>query len=214
MAQNALSQIGAAIVLPVTLNFQGQFRIRSIEIDNGTAATILLGPDTGGSFVTVPAYQTRTYSGIDWGGYQLVNVFGTVIQSSDILNVIASDLANVSNQASAYGPASWGGGAVPNSLVPVLGGQQFLAWQVQQIINLLTGVMTAQNVELAQNLRVHGLIHVTGGSTFDNGLTVAGNLFAQGLNVTPAPVSGHNVDSTLQIPIGVNGLTYYLRLYT
>lgn len=214
MAQNAVSQIGAAIRLPATYNFQGQFVIRSIEIDNGTAATIALGPDTGGVFVTIPAYQTRTYSGIEWGGYQLNNVFGTTIQASDILNVVASDLANVSNQASAYGPAAWGGGAVPNSLVAVLGGQQFLAWQIQQIINLLTGVMTAQNVHLAQSLRVDNVLQVIGSGSFGNGLSVTGNFFADGLNVNPAPVSGHNVDSTFQIPIGVNGLTYYLRLYT
>lgn len=218
MAQNAYSAVGAGIVLPLVANFQGQFTIKSIEIDNGTAATLQVGPDSGGVFTTVPAYQTRIYSGIVWNGYKIVNQFGTVLNSTDILNVIVSDEANTNNQASSYGPAAWGGGAVPDPLVAVLGGQGFYAWQVQQLIDLLTGVMLNQAVRLANTLRVIGVINAPGGiqsnSIIVSNLSQFQQLQAQTFECTVAEVSGHNVDSTLQLPFKVNGTQYYLRLYT
>ncbi len=218
MAQNSLSQVGAAIVLPVNFNTQGQFRILSIQVDNGTAASLQLGENTGGVFQTIPAYQSRVYTGINWGGYQLINAFGTTIQATDILNVIASDQVNTYNQASSYGPAAWGGGATPNSLVPVLGGQQFLAWQVQQLIDLLTGVMTNQDVVLARKLRVLGIINAPGGiqAAFPifSGLTSCQFLSADTYESPFPEDSGHLTDSLLELPFKVNGTQYWIKLFT
>ena len=218
MAQNSYSAVGSGIVLPFNFATQGQFRIQSIEVDNGTAATLQLGPDTGGIFVTIPAYQTRIYSGINWGGYALVNQFGTTIQSTDILNVIASDQANTNNQASSYGPAAWGGGGVPNTLVPVLGGQGFYAWQVQQLIDLLTGVMSGQPVRINNTLRVIGVINAPGGiqAAFPifSGLTSCQNLSADTYACPFPEDSGHLTDSLKELPFTVNGTQYWIKLFT
>ena len=118
---------------------------RTIEVDNGSGLSVLVYCDGALTRVVSP-YIARIIvnTGGSWGTIQFVTT-GTPV-STDILNIVAFDTIVVPTSLPSFGPFSWGGGSVPNHLVPVVPGDQFLAWQVDQFINLLTGVMTGQSI--------------------------------------------------------------------
>ena len=150
---------------PVTFNLAGQWRpgIRTIEVDNATALTLTVVAD-GAVIRTVPPYVPR-FNVNTGGGWQTIQIKsnGAAIQTTDTLTIIVYDQLVVPPLLPSFGPAAWGGGAIPNSLVPVAPGDAFAAWQVQQIIDLLTGVMTGQAVTLH-----NGLVTIAGNITATN----------------------------------------------
>lgn len=155
------SRIPITATAPITLDTQGTWLVKNLSVDNGTALILdIEGPD-GSIYQIVPPYQSRVFTTLAWTGFKLAIDSANIatIQATDILNIFASDIGSPPTYSS-YGPASWGGGGVPNSLVNVLGGQVFLASQVQQLINLLTGVMTGQVVTVNNEIVAQG---TTGG---------------------------------------------------
>ena len=137
---------------------------RTIEVDNGSGLSVSVYCDGALQRVVSP-YIARIIvnTGGSWGTIQFVTT-GTPV-STDIINIVAFDTIVVPSSLPSFGPFSWGGGATPNHLVPVVPGDQFLAWQIDQIINLLTGVMTGQSIFLGGDNRTGGIAYPTTGDT-------------------------------------------------
>lgn len=145
---------------PTATNFPIQFTpggswpggVQTIEVDNGSNLTLSVYAD-GQLIRTVGPYISRfnvnTSGG--WGTVRIVANAAT-IQPSDSVTIILYDSQVVPPLLPAFGVSSWGGGSTPNALVNVSPGDNLLAWQVQQIVNLLTGVMTGQAVSIANQL--------------------------------------------------------------
>ena len=128
--------------------------VQTIEVDNGSNLTLSVYAD-GQLIRTVGPYIARfnvnTSGG--WGTVRIVANTAT-IQPSDSVTIILYDSQVVPPLLPAFGVSSWGGGSTPNALVGINPGDNLLAWQVQQIIDLLTGVMTGQLVDIANSLRL------------------------------------------------------------
>lgn len=157
MAQIIYSETGAAIVFPIRLNPNGAFPIVECVVTNGTGATLTI-KDQAGVLLAV----ALPYLPIDFvcGQSQqlVVTSNGVAILATDVLLIQAFGSPSGLSVPSSYGPSIFAGGAVPNSLQNVIGGQAIAAWMVQQIINLLTGVMTGQSIKLANFLELAGSV--------------------------------------------------------
>lgn len=171
----------AASQFPISFNLAGQWRpgIRTIEVDNATALTMTVVAD-GAVIRTVPPYVPR-FNVNTGGGWQDIQIKsnGAAIQATDTLTIIVYDQLVVPPLLPSFGPAAWGGGAVPNSLVAVNPGDGFAAWQVQQLIDLLTGVMTGQEVTIGNTIATAMRVILLGGGLVELDDALAGKKFVR-----------------------------------
>ena len=198
---------------PITFNLAGQWRpgIRTIEVDNATALTLTVVAD-GAVIRTVPPYVPR-FNVNTGGGWQTIQVKsnGAAIQTTDTLTIIVYDQLVVPPLLPSFGPAAWGGGAIPNSLVTVAPGDSFAAWQVQQIIDLLTGVMTGQPVTLADGLTADGIVS-TANNVLDDGVgdvSIIGQQIINTINFPGLKIErGNSTNQAIEIVGSGGGTTH------
>lgn len=89
--QGIYTAIGQQISLPLVQSQVGLWPIASIQIDNGTAATLQIQSPSGGPIANVRAYQFRTFPLPNLDGFRIVNQGGQTIQDSDMLTVVWSE---------------------------------------------------------------------------------------------------------------------------
>ena len=149
-----------AVAPPTTTTFPIQFSpdgswqsgVRTVEVDNGSALTLSVYAD-GQLIRTVGPYISRFNLNTAAGWQQIrITANDATIQATDSVTIVFYDQAVTPPLLPAFGVSSWGAGAIPNALVAVNPGDQIMAWQVQQLVNLLTGVMTGQQLKLANEL--------------------------------------------------------------
>lgn len=132
------NQIKLPIIFDPKGTWPGTGTCGYIAITNGTAAVITISDLTGHAFFNVPTYQSYTLVVPNYTAVQLTNATGATIQPNDVLNVALYDQAG-SLSFSSFGPAAWGSGPQPGVLTQINPGDQFLTWQVNQLIQYITG---------------------------------------------------------------------------
>ena len=83
--------------------------------------------------------------------------------------------APLPNPGVIVGGSGWAASAAGNTLTSVAAGDKFLTGQINQLIDLLTGVMTGQAVTFANSLKASGTFEAATTATFDSGLTLSGS---------------------------------------
>lgn len=147
---------GAAI--PTTFQTSAGFPIATLTIFNNSPAALTVFPTLppvlktglfpwGG--IVVPAWYPMNLQVSDWAGFAFATD-GTAPFANSSLTITASE-AQGGVPLSPLGPSAWAAGSVPNTIQNVNPGDQFFAWQVQQLIDLVTGSIHGQGVWIATN---------------------------------------------------------------
>lgn len=131
------------------------FRVQSLIIRNNSPITWTVSNQAGTIYDTVPAFYAQSISVPFWATVSLVGD-GQAPAGGNSLTVTAYEVDTGGPFVVPFGPSAWGGGSIPNALQAISAGDTFGAWQIDQLINLLTGVMTGQPVTLADGLTVAG----------------------------------------------------------
>lgn len=128
------------------------FPINAVLIWNNSPVTFTISNTPGGSpYAIVPPFFSMSVSVPSFGGIS-ISGDGTPPYATSTLQIQVQDEVAGIPFAGQFGPGGWGSGSAPSVLTPVNPGDQILWWQVQQIINLLTGSMPGQVVKLANEL--------------------------------------------------------------
>lgn len=132
--------------------------IQTVEVDNGSNLTLSVYGD-GTLIRTLTPYVSRWNINTAGGWSQItVSANNAAIQATDQVTVICYDQVVPVLFPPSFGVSAWGAGATPNNLVGITPGNSLLAWQVQQFVNLLTGVMTGQPVSINNEILSIGSI--------------------------------------------------------
>lgn len=146
----------SGIVFPFQINTSGLWEISSLQVDNGTAATIQIQGPGGSPFQTLTPYQRNVWTIPNWTNLSIVNVSGAALASTDVFNAIWAN-APLLSPSSSYGPAGWSTAATPAGLTRVISGEQFFTWQINQFVDFLTGV-TAGNITIDGSITAQGIL--------------------------------------------------------
>lgn len=128
------------------------FPVNSVLVWNNSPITFTISNTPGGSpYAIVPPFFSMSVSVPSFGGIS-ISGDGTTPYATSTLQIQVQDEVAGIPFAGQFGPGGWGSGSAPSVLTPVNPGDQILWWQVQQVINLLTGAMPGQVVKLANEL--------------------------------------------------------------
>jgi hypothetical protein len=154
----------SGLSIPAQGEYHIGFDVANLTVYNNTPAqiAILETLPLPGTFpfggIVIPAGYPMSFPVNNWHSFAYVTD-GTGMFAGSSLTVFA-DSESSGGGGSILGPpfgaSGWNAGAVPNALTAVNPGDHLFAWQVQQIINLLTGVMTSQVVVIANVLAING----------------------------------------------------------